>query len=111
MVYLATATVVTETNYNHPTITIDNTDTPYTVDDTIEVILCDCTSSAIHVDLPTAAGRQGAYYNIKKIDSTANAVTIDGLDAETIDGAATQLIYGQYDSYTLVSDGTNWVIV
>ncbi|MDB4442331.1 hypothetical protein N9219_02810 [bacterium] len=71
--------------------------------------LCDCTSNAITVNLPAASA--GQRFEIKKIDATANAVTIDGNGSETIDGALTKVITAQYESVTLVSDGTNWFIV
>jgi hypothetical protein len=37
--------------------------------------------------LPTAASSTGKVFYIKKIDSSANSVIIDGAGAETIDGA------------------------
>ncbi len=86
-------------------------DSPYTVLATDFTILCDCTGGAITVNLPTAVGITGRIYNIKKTDSSVNAVTIDGNGAETIDGAATVTISFQYDSYSVQSNGTNWVIV
>lgn len=74
-------------------------------------VLVDCTGGAITTTLPTAVNIPGKVYNIKKIDSTVNAVTIDGNGAETIDGAATQVISFQYDSLTIQSDGANWYII
>lgn len=53
----------------------------------------------------------GVVYIIKKIDSTANTVTIDGDGAELIDGAATKVITTQYSGYVLQSNGTSWDIV
>lgn len=43
-------------------------------------------------------------------NSSAFNITIDTEGAETIDGAATLVIAGDYDSATLCSDGTNWFI-
>jgi hypothetical protein len=71
--------------------------------------LCDCTSNPITVNLDAA--NAGIQYTIKKTDASANAVTIDGFGAETIDGAATKVINTQYESVTIVSDGSNWFIV
>jgi hypothetical protein len=73
------------------------------------VILCDCASNAITVNLPAAA--QGRFYFIKKIDATANAVTIDGNSSETIDGATTLTIGAQYDAVTIVANTSAWYIV
>ena len=71
--------------------------------------LCDCTSNAITVNLDAA--NAGMQYVIKKIDATANAVTIDANGSETIDGGLTAVINTQYESVTIVSDGSNWFIV
>ena len=80
-----------------------------TLVDTDHTTLCDCTSNAITINLPTAVA--GLRYEIKKIDSSSNAVTIDGFGSETIDGGLTAVINTQYESVTIVSDGTNWFIV
>lgn len=80
-----------------------------TVADRNYFILANATSGALAPVLPSAvtvgAGFEMAY---KKTDSTANAVTITRPLAQTIDGASTYVLSGQYDSVCLVSDGTNW---
>ena len=58
-----------------------------------------------------SAANPNAPITVKKIDSSVNAVTIDPNSSETIDGAATVALAGQYDAITAVSDGTNWIIV
>lgn len=63
------------------------------------------------ITLPAAASHIHRIYNIKKIDASANTVTIDGNASETIDGAATKVLAVQYDSYTIQSDGTGWYII
>jgi len=73
------------------------------------VIRCDASAGAFTVSLPTASGIKGKAYLIKKVDSSANAVTIDPYGTETIDGAATVTLASQYDSVIVVSDGTNWM--
>lgn len=75
-----------------------------------KVILCDCTATAITINLPTAASNV-AHFHIKKIDSSANTVTVDPAGAETVDGGATAVLQVQSESIDLVSDGTNWMIV
>jgi len=75
-----------------------------------EVILCDCTSNAITVNLPSAIGNQ-ARLTIKKIDSGGNAVTVDGQGSQTIDGSETATLSAQYASVTIISDNNNWFIV
>lgn len=75
------------------------------------VILCDASVNSISVNLPAASENINVVYYIKKIDSSGNSVTIDGNSNETIDGSLTQVISVQYDSLTLVSDGSNWHII
>ena len=83
----------------------------YTATSDDDTILCDATSGAITVNLPTAVGISGKKYDIKKIDSTSNSVTIDPDGTETIDGETTIVIIGENDNYTIQSDGTNWRII
>ena len=86
-------------------------DSPYTLTSGDYTILADASSGAITIILPAAASSSGRILNIKKIDSSSNAVTIDGNLAETIDGAATLTINSQWTSYTLQCDGTAWHIL
>lgn len=85
--------------------------TTYTATASDQVILCSASGGAWSLTLPTAVGITGKTYFIKKTDSSANAVTIDGNGTETIDGATTKAISTQYDAYTIVSDGANWHII
>jgi hypothetical protein len=75
------------------------------------VILCDATSGAITITLPTATSNANKIYSVKKIDNSANTVTIDGNASETIDGALTQVISSQYDCLTIMCDGSAWYII
>jgi len=75
------------------------------------VMLCDATSGAFTVTLPASAGVANRRYSIKKIDSSANAVTIQGNGAETIDGSNTISLNVQNKSYTLVNNGTSWFLI
>lgn len=74
------------------------------------IILCNCTSGTITINLPTAAGNK-AIFNIKKTDSSANTVTNDPASTETIDGGSTAVLQVQYESITLISDNSNWIII
>jgi len=91
--------------------TITNSDTPYSALATDYTIICDCSSGVITVALPAAASNTDRIINVKKIDSTANAVTIDGNSAETIDGATTQVFNTQYINIPVQCDGSNWHIL
>jgi len=74
-----------------------------------EVVLVDASSGAVTITLP--APSTGAIVWIKKIDNSPNAVTIAPNATEKIDGASSFIIAAQYESYTLVSDGTDWFVV
>lgn len=74
-----------------------------------KLILVDATSGAVTITLLAAAtAGDGFRVAIKKVDSSGNAVTIDGNSSETIDGSATSTLSTQYDSENLISNGTNW---
>lgn len=83
----------------------------YTITGTDYVILCDATATgAFTVTLPTAANK-GQILVIKKVDSTAGAITIGRAGTDTIEGATTKSLAAQYNSYTLVANGTStWYI-
>jgi hypothetical protein len=75
----------------------------------IEVIYTTTGSSAYTVTLPTAASIEGKKIHVKRL-ATAN-ITVDGHISETIDGSATFVLTTQYSSVTMISDGTNWLII
>lgn len=83
----------------------------YTLLITDSVILANATSAAFTLTLPSAVGIEGRQYTLKKIDSSANAVTVDANGTQTIDGALTFSLATQYQSITIVSDGANWMII
>lgn len=68
-------------------------------------------AAAATVNLPAVTGITGRVYSIKKVDPSVNVVTIDPSGAETIDGATTFPLAIQYESVTIVSNGsTGWDI-
>jgi hypothetical protein len=74
------------------------------------LVLCDATTGVVTLTLPAAAASQGRKLVAKKTDASANAVTVDGNGAETVDGAASVSITARYDSVSVISDGTTWWI-
>lgn len=72
------------------------------------IVLVNASSGPISITL--AAPAPGKMLFIKKIDSTLNPVNIYA-PSGTIDGATSQSIGFQYDSFTITSDGTNFFIV
>lgn len=63
------------------------------------------------VTLPTAVGIAGRMYQIKKTSASSYTVTIATTSSQTIDGSSSLVVTTQYQSYTLVSDGSNWLIL
>ena len=74
-----------------------------------DITLATAGSAGITLTLPAAAS--GKVVTVKKVDTGAGNVTLDPPGSVTIDGAATKVLYHQYETMTCVSDGTNWFIV
>jgi len=60
--------------------------------------------------LPSAASASGRIFYFKKIDATAFQMIIQTTGGELIDGVTSQSTNTQYDSFSLISDGTSWSI-
>jgi len=87
---------------------VNSTTSSITIAAETKLQLVDATSGPVTITLPTALEATNRVLTVKKVDATANAVTIDGSGTETIDGAATRSITAQWDSMTIVSNGTTW---
>lgn len=61
--------------------------------------------------LPPAATNANRIYNIKKINSSTNTITVDANASETIDGSTAYVLRIQYQSITIQCDGTSWYIL
>jgi hypothetical protein len=61
--------------------------------------------------LPAAAANSGVEFTIKKTDSNATTVTLDGNASETIDGSITYTIIEQYESVVIACNGTSWFVI
>lgn len=80
----------------------------YTIDsgNNSTVVFVDAASNPVTVTLPAA--EDGRTILFKRLDATANAVSIATPGSETIDGLASEPLNDQYDAHRLVSDGVNW---
>ena len=83
----------------------------YTLTRLDSVLLVDATAGAVTVTVPAAADYTDRQWIVKKIDASANAVTLDATGANTIDGAGTLALASQWDSTRIASNGTAWFVV
>jgi hypothetical protein len=80
----------------------------YTAVTTDDVILC---NGAITVTLPTASGNTGKVFYIKNINSSSLTCTLATTSSQTIDGELNQYLFDRYAAITVVSDGSNWIVL
>lgn len=73
------------------------------------VVLCDTTSNNITLNLPSASGHAGMII-VKKTAGTG-IITLDPYGSQTVDGFLTYPIGTLYQCETLVSTGSNWILV
>ena len=100
---------VSVAGFHSAVTTKTNTDYTLTVND--DVVLFDTGATTRTATLPAASTATGKIYHIKKIDAGAGLVTIDGNASETIDGDLMPDITAQYESFMIVSDGSNWHVI
>jgi len=80
-----------------------------TVSDNGKLIEADATGGAFTITLPVAAtAGDGFEVFIKKVDSSSNAVTVDGDGSETIDGESDASLPNQYDIIGVRCNGSAW---
>lgn len=94
-----------------PSFTLSTKTAAYTTTSSDDIILADGASAAFTITLHAASGWANKMLTIKRINSGSNNITIDGNASETIDGATTKVLTQQYESVTLVSNGTNVFII
>ncbi len=92
-------------------LTATDLSTSFTLGATTTSHRCDATSGAITATLPAASGVQNQLFSILKIDSSTNAVTIDGNGSETINGALTLVLSRQWQGVVIQATASAWVIV
>lgn len=84
----------------------------YTVLETDVVLFGNATSGNIVLTLPNADGLTGKIFIFKKIDSSANTVTIDAsAHTQSIDESTSKVLSSQYESVTIISYGSGWYVI
>lgn len=106
-----TDTITIDSNAQPKLLPIETRIADYTVTADNSVILAQCTVANITFTLPPASTVEGKRYDFKKIDSTAFYMVIDGSGGDTIDGNLTVSTNVQWESLTIISNGTNWFII
>jgi hypothetical protein len=89
---------------------VNNPASPYTPNDG-DIIIWDTTSGNKVLSLPAAASSNNFAFNVKKIDNTANTITVDPDGAELIEEGTTAVITSQYEAFSAVCDGTEWWVI
>lgn len=69
--------------------------------------LIDATSGNIIINLPACSAAIGALFQFKRLDASANTVTINRAGGDTIDGATSFGLVGQFDFQEIRSDGVS----
>lgn len=83
----------------------------YTAANTDTWIDCATATGAYSITLPTAVGRNGKMFVIKKSDSSVNACTVATTSSQTIDGVTSVALVAQYSTLRVVSNNVNWETV
>lgn len=74
------------------------------------IVEMDATAGALSLALPAASTCKGWPFLVKKVDSSANAVTINPDGTETIDGELTATLGAQWQALLIESDGVGWLV-
>lgn len=90
---------------------ITTTSASYTATTSDHVIRCNATNGNLTVTLPAVATCSGLILHIKKVDSTAYYVRLDGNSSETIDGDTTFDLLLEGENLMIQSNGTSWDVL
>ncbi len=83
----------------------------YSVNSSDATIRANAIGGAIVITLMAASAAFGKVITIKKVDASANMVTIMPQSGDTIDGVTSLGISNQESSFTIQSNGVSWDIV
>jgi hypothetical protein len=94
-------------NFAYTSVTADTT-----LDGTHFFVDVDCTSDSLDITLPTVVGINGRGYIIRKLDASANTVTITPDGTETINGSSDAVLDEQFESAIIFSNGaSDWMLL
>lgn len=69
--------------------------------------LVDASGGAVVINLPACSAAVGALFQFKRIDTTANTVTINRAGGDTIDGQTSYVLSEQFDFVEMRGDGAS----
>ncbi len=77
------------------------------------IVEIDATAGNVTVTLPNTANNRSLnkQYVFKRMDGSANTITIDGFSADTIDGTATKTLTSQYETLTISGRTSGWSVI
>jgi microcystin-dependent protein len=81
-----------------------------TIADNKKTFICSATSS-YNVTLLSSAIVGDGFKNTFKKSTDSNLITLVPAGSETIDGASSYILKDPYDAVTIISDGTNWLVI
>jgi hypothetical protein len=94
-------------NFAYTSVTADTT-----LDGTHFFVDVDATSDSVNIPLPTVVGINGREYIIRKLDASANTVTITPDGTETINGSSDAVLDEQYETAIIFSNGaSDWMLL
>ena len=93
----------------YSSVTVNTSGANTTLNDTHYYLVAKLNGFSCQYFLPSAVGILGRTYVFKSL--TTGAVTITPNGSELIDDKANFVIANKYDSVTLFSDGTGWLII
>lgn len=77
----------------------------------MHTLLANAGGGVVTFNLPTAVGLSGMRFTFKKVDSTANGMTINPVGGQTIDGAPSVTASQPNEVYEIESDNANWKVI
>lgn len=102
----------TSTSVGLPTVITKTTNYTVGTPDRAAFIKADATSGALSIFLPSAVTvGNGFSVSVKKVDASANIVTVQANGSQTIDGLNTKQLVLTNDEITIISDSSNWWVV
>ncbi|MCH8748169.1 hypothetical protein IH781_00305 [Patescibacteria group bacterium] len=86
----------------------------YTADQTLttanQIVLVDATSGNVTITLTAVSDLTGEEFDVSKIDSSGNTVTVAAAGSDEINGSSEVVISSQYESVTFYTSPTAWHI-